>query len=574
MEHKILGFTLLLLASQYCWCQTLTESEAPVMKPGESHKLTCTASGLDIAGYWMAWIRQKSGKELEWLALIRSDSQSIYYSQSVQGRFTISRDNSRKQVYLQMNSLKNEDTAVYYCTSHCVYYFDYWGKGTKVTVSSAESSPPTSIFAMSQCTPDSTGYVTIGCMARGFSPADSLTFKWTDYNTKELSDFVQYPAFGSGGEYTKVSHMRVRKSELDPQKPYNCEASNSKGKKNSKVPLLPPPPPPDVRATVYLTAPTKMDLENETATFMCLAQRFSPKSHTFKWFLDGNELKKTIENYDKSEKKGSVTEYSATSILQISAEAWKKQTSKVKCEFVHKAGNEEREAEYAVPIQDCSDIAVDIVPPSLEAMLKNRTGVLKCKALSENPGFGKITITANNNNIAEKDIKGNEKHVELDAPIGYEEWSNGTEFTCTVEHNELAEPKSTKFVRENGKKPKKPTVFVLAPPEHKKGEPMTLTCYVKDFYPKEVFVSWLADDEPVTSKYSTSLPIQKDQTFSVYSQLTVNDSKWTNGTVFSCVVYHEAIDEKMRVLTRSITDNIEKAGVINLSMNTPAFCKP
>ncbi|KTG39920.1 hypothetical protein cypCar_00044209 [Cyprinus carpio] len=111
----------------------------------------------------------------------------------------------------------------------CDNAFDYWGKGTMVTVSSAQPSPPKSIFAMSQCTPDSTGFFTIGCMARGFSPADSLTFKWTDYAKKELSDVVQYPAFGSGEEYTKVSHVRISKSNWDPKNPYTCKASNSEG---------------------------------------------------------------------------------------------------------------------------------------------------------------------------------------------------------------------------------------------------------------------------------------------------------------------------------------------------------
>uniref|UniRef100_A0A8C1JQP9 Ig-like domain-containing protein n=1 Tax=Cyprinus carpio TaxID=7962 RepID=A0A8C1JQP9_CYPCA len=133
----------------------------------------------------------------------------------------------------------------------------------------------------------------------------------------------------------------------------------------------------------------------------------------------------------------------------------------------------------------------------------------------------------------------------------------------------------TKVTVTNGKEPKRPSVYILAPPEHKEGDKMTLTCYVKDFYPKEVFVSWLADDEPVTLGYSynTSLPIHNDKYFSVYSQLTVDHSEWKSGTVFSCIVYHESIDEKMRVLTRSIDDNIDKAGVINLSMTTPASCK-
>ncbi|RXN15293.1 membrane-bound immunoglobulin [Labeo rohita] len=840
-------------------------------------------------------------------------------------------------------------------TSHCVDYFDYWGKGTKVTVSSAQQSAPKSIFPMSQCTSDSDGFLTIGCLARGFSPADSVTFKWKNHADKVLSDFVQYPAFGREGDYAKISHMRVRKSEWDPQKPYKCEASNSKGtiysrvapapirvnkptiallsrkdgdrmvlecqlndyfpdkltvqwleddrstrgqidkkfqntdkgEKNytyiSQLPIsapyedkkytckatfnseeikkeynmceapdntkvswltdnvrktatkevkdpsnnivsnltlsknewltlktvvciakhpcfpeqrneipngyikkdpvvvirrtlmksaqadsavlecvvndlpsgdatielsvissvgqsssdsqkllcsvtgfdpkikwlsqsrektgraldvtvmedgrvkvyseilvprqdwtqgvsytcqtttsgktvekstsvctvqslfkpsvqikrahlrdiiqeskvtvscvveapdntkvswltdsvskpatkevkdpsnnivstltltrsewltlktvvciakhpcfseqrdeipagyikkdpvvmirrtlmksaqadsaelecvvndLPSAPPPDLRASVYLTVPSKMELENGTATFMCVAQRFSPKTYAFKWFQDGRDVTNAIEKFDKSEKNGSETEYSATSILQISAEEWQP-NSKMKCQFEHKAGNQEKEVEYTDCDESGSDIDQDIVPPSPEDMLKNRVGLLKCKASAENAGFVKITIKANNNIIANNSgdkYFQDRKTVELDAPIGYEEWSNGTEFTCTIEHRELAEPKEKTFSRENGKEPKKPTVFIIAPPEHKPGEPVTLTCYVKDFYPKEVFVSWLVDDEPLPAKYnySTSQPIKNGQNFSAYSQLTVDYYEWKN----------------------------------------------
>nr|1SM3_H Chain H, SM3 ANTIBODY [Mus musculus] len=200
----------------------LQESGGGLVQPGGSMKLSCVASGFTFSNYWMNWVRQSPEKGLEWVAEIRlkSNNYATHYAESVKGRFTISRDDSKSSVYLQMNNLRAEDTGIYYCTG--VGQFAYWGQGTTVTVSSAKTTPPTVYPLAPGSNAASQSMVTLGCLVKGYFP-EPVTVTW---NSGSLASGVHtFPAVLQSDLYTLSSSVTVPSSTW-PSETVTCNVAH------------------------------------------------------------------------------------------------------------------------------------------------------------------------------------------------------------------------------------------------------------------------------------------------------------------------------------------------------------
>uniref|UniRef100_UPI00355C9EFA DJ85-c.01 FAB HEAVY CHAIN n=1 Tax=Homo sapiens TaxID=9606 RepID=UPI00355C9EFA len=217
----------------------LQESGPGLVKPSETLSLTCAVSGVSISGnYYWNWIRQSPGKGLEWIGNIHGNTAATVYNPSLGSRVTFSRDTSKNQFSLRLDSVTAADTAVYFCATlyefrvymgERISYHDYWGQGLLVTVSASTKGP--SVFPLapsSRSTSESTA--ALGCLVKDYFP-EPVTVSW---NSGSLTSGVHtFPAvLQSSGLYSLSSVVTVPSSSLGTQT-YVCNVNHKPS--NTKV---------------------------------------------------------------------------------------------------------------------------------------------------------------------------------------------------------------------------------------------------------------------------------------------------------------------------------------------------
>uniref|UniRef100_A0A6Q2YVP1 Ig-like domain-containing protein n=1 Tax=Esox lucius TaxID=8010 RepID=A0A6Q2YVP1_ESOLU len=525
----------------------LDQSPSQVIKPGDSVKLSCKTSEFNMTSYYMHWIRQKPGKGLEWIG------------NSLKGQFTLTEDVPTSTQFLEAKNLRAEDTAVYYCINHyhCDYYFDYWGKGTEVTVTSATATAPT-LFPLAQCGSGPRDMLTLGCMATGFTPP-SITFKWKDSTKTALTDFIQYPSVQSNGKYMGVSQLSIKKADWDT-KDFVCAVEHS---------AVPPPP---ISPSLYVMTPSKEEIkDNQTASFACLASGFSPKEYKITWLKNNKPISEEVTDFCQDEQKGQgTTLYSATSFLKVNESDWT-DLSEYTCQFEHKTGTQTKTGDECVKY----DLEFKFTEPTSEDILEEEIPIT-CEVKAKEKGFASIKWMKEDNTVIYEDKGEHLKNtftVSAQIRITKDEWIKRTLFICSVEHKDLPGSDQETYQRNNDPKP--PSIKLLRPSESDllESENVTLLCLVSGFFPSDVIVKWKHDGSDLpSSRYSNGPSVQYagSSTYYMNSRLVVPKAESYQNSNYSCVVRHESSDTPIERTIDQVFGKTFDICIINIILKCPS----
>ncbi|XP_065326629.1 immunoglobulin mu heavy chain-like [Pelmatolapia mariae] len=542
----MLALILLLAAVSCVYSIELFQPESRSVQPGQSLTITCQVSGYSMTddSYATGWIRQCEGKALDWISHQWGTS-GLLQNDALKNKFSYNIETSARTVTLTGQNLQVEDTAVYYCVrrkgSTNWDAFDYWGKGTMVTVTSATSTAPT-VFPLVPCGSESGNMITLGCLATGFNPP-AVTFSWTKGSTA-LTDFIQYPAVQKGNVYTGVSQVRVRRQDWDARQNFQCAVNHAAG--NRQAPITKP--------LVFEQNPTLKVIsspdEHGTYSASCFAKEFAPKKHDIKWLKNGAEITSKIDlisTVTESTKADGKKVYNAASFLTVNSNDVNEDTE-LTCVFTGGQSGSLNKSD-----RDDTQVAFK-QNPTLKVITspdEHGTYSASCFAKEFAPKKHDIKWLKNGAEITSKidlistvteSTKADGKKVYNAASfltVNSNDVNEDTEFTCVFTGGQSGSLNKSDTDNTQVAFKQNPTLKVItSPDEH---GTYSASCFAKEFAPKKHDIKWLKNGAEITSKIdlistvTESTKADGKKVYNAASFLTVNSNDVNEDTELTCV---------------------------------------
>nr|XP_040046111.1 uncharacterized protein LOC120827317 isoform X1 [Gasterosteus aculeatus aculeatus] len=517
---------LLLLAAGCFKCEQLTQPASVTVQPGQRLTITCQVS-YSMSSYYTAWIRQPAGKGLEWIG--QRFTGASYYKDSLKSKFSIDLDASSKTVTLNGQNVQPGDTAVYYCARGGAHYFDYWGKGTQVTVTSAASTRPT-LFPLMQCGSGTGDTVTLGCFASGFSPS-SLTFAWNKVNGPALTDFIQYPPVRKGDFYTGVSNIRVSRQDWEAKDAtFRCAATHAAGPVEVTIQR---PRQRVVSPNITLHPVWQGEFGKSPIKLVCNIQGFFPDKLSVEWKQENQPLNVVQIQSKLQSVEGKEKTFSLSSEIEPNMTEWA-QASSFTCTSIHNTQTFMKTTSIC-QYEATAPPSIDVEIPSFKKVMTEESPV-KATCFVRTVLNAKVTWLLNERDTAGGTVRQDTKstHLVSELTVSSSRWKQLKSITCQADHKCFSSAKKTVQIAEPAGTD--PSIEIRRSlKDLLKGDGAVLECDVTRLSSRDLYITFQANGVDISDKQFVELPAASGL-LSISRSFTVHSSELKKDASFTCKV--------------------------------------